>query len=392
MVTDPEAVLRLLKDPHVDSPQVAEAAGVTREDAARAARLVHGIARATAPDLAGLPAVLALAVLRAALAAGRADLLAAAAADRALAKEARRGLHLLRSRGVSTPEPARAPPPAAPEPAAEAPPPCYASSIDGRGERAAWIARNVPGKGVEVAQAVLSDLHGLVELHVAVLGRKEYRAFGRDVAARGRGLGILEVSRDRAHALVAEARRRNEASGRAPPEGADAWLARLGEAPPRPDPAARFPALPDAEEAAAVAESGRLHDLPVLRGWLAEEDALRALAQRLDEIAVSPLYLDGRQRFDQSLRVLADAVASYFDAPRRAQWAARLFAAAEHLELGGDALHAGLAAAAARALARGEDPARVPFARLLVEKAFPLAEPPPDEAARAESPLIVAPR
>src|SRR5215208_1980935 len=119
MPTDPDAVLALLKDPNVESQQVAEATGTPREEAARAARLVMGIARAKPEDVASLPPALALAVLRAAFAAARGDVLAAAAGapSKDVAKDAKRYLHLLRARGVSVPLASR--PPAAPTPARE---------------------------------------------------------------------------------------------------------------------------------------------------------------------------------------------------------------------------------------------------------------------------------
>src|SRR5512144_2565786 len=135
-----DQLLEMLRDPNVESRDVAAAAGVAREDAARAARLVAGIAKATAEDALALPAPLAVVAARAALAAGRADLLAALAAhpSKDAAKEAKRGLHLLRARGVAVPEPPRPapPPPAVP---AEPPLPCYATAPDGQGERALWV-------------------------------------------------------------------------------------------------------------------------------------------------------------------------------------------------------------------------------------------------------------
>jgi len=108
-----------------------------------------------------------------------------------------------------------------------------------------------------------------------------------------------------------------------------------------------------------------------VRGWLAGEEALQALAQKLDEVAVSSLYLDERQRAEAGTRAVAQAVAAHFDGPPRAVWAGRLFSLAEHLDRAGDAAHARLAAATARALRGGTAPELIPFARLLVEKAFP---------------------
>jgi hypothetical protein len=394
---DVDRVLEMLRDPNVESAEIATAAGVSREEAGRAARLVHAIARAKPEELATLPGLLAVAAARAALAASRVDALAALAVhpEKDVAKEAKRGLHLLRVRGVAVPEVAASAPPPAAAPA-EPPLAAYASAIDGRGEQAVWLARNVPGKGVEVGQAVISDTGGLLELQVAVLGRKEWRQLGKALVTQGASMGVGEMDRGRAHALVAAARARNDASGQRVPEGADRWLAPLGAAPPLPDPAATFPPLAPDEERDAVSASAKLHDLPLLKSWMADEEFLRGLAAKLDEVLVSPLYLDERQRQEQLARVVSDAAETYLDAGRRAVLSSRLFAVAAHLRERGDDAHARTAAATARSIAAGAPAASVPFARLLVAKAFPPAGPSaPGPAApppASEPPLIVAPR
>jgi hypothetical protein len=389
---DPDALLEMLRDPNRETQEIASAAGATREDTARASLLVLGIARAKGGDVLTLPPSLARAVMRAAATARRADLLAIAAGhpSKDVAKEAKRALYLLKMRGVAVPELQRqAPPPAAPPP--EQPLPCYASALDGQGERAIWIGRHVPGKGVEVGQAVISDCRGLLSLQVGVLGRKEYRAFGRDLLARSAAMGVAEIEPGLGRGLLAAARKLNDSAGTPLPKGADGWLARLGPVTPPPDPAERFAPLKEDEERAAVEASGQLHELPLVRGWLAAEDALRALAHKLDEIAVSSLYLDERQRFQAKLGAVEDAVEEHFDPARRSLWSSRLFTLADHLDRAGDAAHARQAAAAARAL-RGSTPAaRIPFARLLIEKAFPQAsahpEPPP-----APGSLLITPQ
>ena len=390
---DIDRLLQLLRDPNVESQEIAALAGVPREECGRASRLLLGIARAKPEEVATLPAPLAAALCRAALAAARADVLAALAghSGKEVAKEAKRGLHVLRSRGVAVPEAPRiaAPPPPLP---AEPPPPAYGSAIDGQGERAIWLPRNVPGKGIEVAQAVISDVRGLVELQIGLLGRKEWRAFAKGLLDRGAAMGVGEIDRALAHSSVAAARAMNDASGQRVPEGADLWLAQLGPAAPLPDPAARFAPLADEEERDAVAASGKLHDLPLFRGWLADEGYLRGVAAKLDEIAVSPLYIDDRQRAEQLVRVIAEAVDAYFDDARRRRHAGRLFAVAEHLEARGDVAHARSAAATARALLAGAPPHATPFARLLVEKAFPETAPAGSPPSAGAPPLIVSPR
>jgi hypothetical protein len=391
-----DRLLDMLRDPNVESRDVAAAAGVPREEAARAARLVLGISKAEPGEVATLPAPLAVAACRAALAAGRSDVLAALAghAGKEVAKEAKRALHILKSRGVAVPEPPRPAPPPAPAAPQEAPLASYATAVDGHGERAVWIPRAVPGKGVEIAQAVLSDERGILELQIGVVGRKEWRALAKGLVEKGAAMGVSEIERGLAAALVLAARTLNDRSGQRVPERADLWLAQLGPAAPLPDPAAAFPPLAPDEERDALAASGELHDLPLLAPWLADEMFLREVATRLDEIAVSPLYVDEAQRAAQMARTVSDAVDRYFDAGRRATLSARLLSVAEHLLAHGDPAHARAAAAAARALARETPAGEIPFARLLVEKAFPPQPPPggaPPEPPGAGSPLIVAP-
>ena len=391
---DDERLLALLRDPNVESQEIATLAGVPREEAGRASRLLHGLPRVRPEELLGLPGPLASALVLAAVEAGRADLLAAMAghSSKEVAKAAKRGLHLLKIRGVTVPEPPRpGPPQAAPAPT-EAPLPAYASTVDGQGDRAVWLPRYVPGKGIEVGQAVISDVRGLVELQVAVLGRKEWRSFSRGILERGAGLGVAEVDREAAKALVADARARNDRSGQRPPDGADLWLAHLGPAGSLPDDAARFPPLAPEEETAALEASGMLHDLPLLRGWLPDEGFLREVAGRLDEIGVSPLYVDERQRLEQMARTLADAAERYFDEGRRRLVAGRLFSVADRLDRDGDPAHARSAAAAARALRAGTPTAGIPFARLLVEKAFPPEPSVPPPARAPDAGLVIAPR
>jgi hypothetical protein len=396
--SETDRLLEMLRDPHVESRDIAAAAGVPREEAARAARLVLALEKAAPDEATTLPAPLAVAVCRAALAAARPDLLAALAGHpgKEVAKEAKRALHVLKSRGVAVPEPPR---PAAPAPATipEPPLPAYATAVDGRGERAVWIPRTVPGKGVEVAQAVVSDELGIVELQLGIVGRKEWRAIAKGLVERGTAMGLHEVERGRAVALVAAARPLHDRSGRPVPERADLWLAQAGPVEPLPDPAGSFPSLPPEEEQDALAASGKLHDLALLQPWLADEGFLREVVAKLDEIAVSPLYVDERQRAAQMAHVVSDAVERYFDEARRAALSRRLFSIAEHLLARGDPAHAHAAAAAARALRAGVPPRAIPFARLLVEKAFPAVTAPPDDRPAVPpggegSPLIVAPR
>ena len=388
---DPDQLLAMLRDPNVDSQEVAAKTGLPRAEAARAARLLVGLAKAGPEEVATLPPPLQAALLKAALDGGRVEVLSvlAASADKILSKEAKRCLHLLRARGVAVPEAPRAAPPP-PAPVAEDVFPCYGSSIDSQGERAIWISRNVPGRGVEVGQAVISDVKGLIELQVGVLGRKEYRAFGRDIAERGQTMGVGEIDPGNARGMVAQARRHNDASGRAVPEGADAWLARIGPGTLPPEPSSAFPPLADEDERAALAASADLHSLPMLRGWIADEAALRALAATLDGLQESKVVANEAQRTEQMASAVAEALEAWLDPACRQRLSSRLFAVALHFQGTGFADRAAQAAAAARALAAGSPGSAIPFARSMVEKAFP----PGGSGSKVGSaaPVISAPR
>jgi len=385
---DPDRLLALLRDPNVESGEIAAATGASREEAGRAARLVLAIARARPEEAATLPAPLAAAVLRAAEASSRLDLISAMAArpEKAVAKEAKRVLHLLKVRGVQVPEAPRPPPPVA-APLPEPPPPCYASTVDGQGERALWLTRTVPGRGLEVAQAVLSDERGLLELQVGVLGRKEWRGFVKGLLERGAAMGVAELDRGRGLALVAAARARNEVSGARAPDGADHWLAQQGPPPPLPPPGASLPALLPGEAAAALAASADLHALPLLEGWLADEPFLREVAAALDGAGRAPEAGAPEDRRARERALLDDAVARYLTPGRRERLGTRLLEVAEHLHAAGDAAHARQAAAAAAALAADRPCAEIPFARRLVEKAFHLDGAPAAATAGAPGPV-----
>jgi len=370
---DPVKLLAMLRDPNVESATIAEAAGVPREEAGRAARLLLTMARAKVEEIASLPAPLAAAVLHAAALADRVDLVAGLAArdEKELAKEAKRHLHRFKLRGLSLPE-APAPPPAL-APPAEAPPIAYGSIFDGNGERAVWLPRAIPGRGLEVAQGVCSDTRGLVELHLGLVGRKEWRAFVKGLLDRGASMGVRELGWGEAHARLVAARALNERSGQRVPDGADQWLGQLGAPPPLAHPAASLPALDAGTEQAALAASAGLHDLPILRSWLGEEPFLRTVAAKLDEVEKSPLALDAAQKKARLREVVDGAVDDYFTPERRARLASRLLDVAESLLGAGQADRSAQAAAASRALAAGLPARQLPFAARLIEKAFKVA-------------------
>jgi hypothetical protein len=217
--------------------------------------------------------------------------------DKSQAKPARRGLHLLRSRGTVIPEPqprtyrVRGP-------YAEAEQPSMASLIDGRGERIVWLVRPATeGTGFEVYQAEISETRGLIGFAAGAAPRKEWRERAHKVLADPR-LGVAEVSSVHARWLIEQAYERTLAAGRVAPEEFARAKLDLGPVT-RPD---RHPAI-DAAPALPLGEVREslkgLFALREVATWIPEKEALDALDVAVGEIVTSKLVVEPAQRLEQ---------------------------------------------------------------------------------------------
>ncbi len=408
-----DELLALLRDPSLKaesiveemecagcSPPSAEQVSRTREALARIAHVEAERAAGLAPaptgesSLAGLsdqihalPEVLAVAATHAAGQAGRSDLLLllASSAPKSVAKEAKRELQRLKQKGVQIPElkqqgtaVVKAPP------EAEAPS-CYASSIDAYGERAVWWSRAAKG-GVEVVQAVISDVKGVIAIDALMLSRRSFREFVKRLPRQG-VVTTAELPRDHARWLIAGAEHEGTRNGFSPPESYGAALRLLGpapsEAPPHPADAINFG--PDGELPHALAGAALFAD-PLFLPWIPEEEPLRTFAQRADEIAQSQLYLDKAQKLEAFERAADEASETYFQPPRNQRYARRLMEMA-HVLAGEKRIDAARTAlAVARQLLRGD---KSPFTRALFTHALEGRFDEPAPAAESQSALIV---
>lgn len=321
--------------------------------------------------VAGLPPRLRAFVLDEALSRKAGALIGALAgsADKTVAKEAKRLIHLLKTQGVKV-EAAKAPSGAAPS---GAPPPedypTFMSSVDGFGERILLVPR--PARtGVDVAQVVVSDVHGVVEARLAPLARKEFRRFVVNLSTAG-GVLVGEVPRSYARGLISAALDLNARARRPVPAGYNEVAFALGPAnPPQPSPGRALP-LPE-ELAGWASRAAELMASDAMRTWMPAEDALRPLALRIDEIGVSPLYLDDAQREAGVRQVMDDAVHAYWTAARRQLVAERLFDVAWLLHGAGRADEANIALASARWLGSDRPVEGVTFCYALFEKLLPI--------------------
>jgi hypothetical protein len=110
-----------------------------------------------------------------------------------------------------------------------------------------------------------------------------------------------------------------------------------------------------------------LFEDPLFTAWIPEEEALRSFAFKVDEIAVSQLYIDAPQRQQAFQRAAEEAALRYFTPPRRALYARRLLEMAHVLEEEGRIDAARTALAVSRAL---ENDAGNPFCRALFTHAL----------------------
>ena len=320
---------------------------------------------------AALPEALALAVVRAAGEAQRHEALVelASAAEKSVTKEAKRELQRLKQRGIQVQEvKPRGDPVLKPVPEAEAPS-CYASSIDAYGERAVWGSRATRG-GIEVVQAVISDVRGVLAIDALALSRRSFRDFAKRLPRERGVVTSVEVPKDHARWLIASAAEEGSRNGFSPPPAYADALRILGPAPQTP------PLLPSA--AIDFGSEGELpHRLqgaslfadPLFSTWIPEEDALRSFALKVDEIGVSRLYLDDAQRKTAFDRAADDASVAYFTPQRRIRYARRLLEMA-HVLASENRLDLARTAVAVAHDLEAEQGARNPFCRALFTHAL----------------------
>lgn len=331
-------------------------------DAVEAARaLVRDVRTATPAAVEPLPEALAAAVLEAAVLEGVPALPEAlsGSAVKPLAKAAKKALYRLRSRGVAVAEPPRPAAPEAPRAAAPAPDtlPAMASTITSAGERALVLARPLKGGGVEMVQALLTDVQGVVELRVGETSRGNWRRILKEAQERD---GTVEMPQHEAAALLAEAAGTNLRSRTPFPPELDVALRHFGVQP-QPEPTPLPP--PEPEDVRRALEGDVLHATPELSTWLPPEPEVKRLLQKLDEVMHSPLALSDVQRQEQ-LQAAVYAVARDFVAnpEARQRYALRLWRMADYFERTARPHEAEVARGEARRLFHG---AEEPFSRFM---------------------------
>jgi hypothetical protein len=227
------------------------------------------------------------------------------ATDKALAKRARKALHLLRTKGIA------APPPAKREfrptgPHAPADDLSLASGSDGRGERVVWLVRPAEG-GYDIFEAQLSETRGILGFVVGLAPRRQWRQQAAQLLADER-LGAGHVTERHARQLIEDGYQRTLAVGRVPPDEFARARLSLGHF----EPETRHPALdlvPALGRTDARPRLAQLHELPLISMWIPPEELLPELDLEIGNIVTSKLVVEPAQRRAQlhaAIRKLAD--------------------------------------------------------------------------------------
>jgi hypothetical protein len=368
----PGRILELLQGDGAEDKVAAEI-GESAAAVGEARELLASTDAADAPAIAGLPVALAEAVLEAAARAKKVDLIRAVLSEgsKDIARAAKRALHVLRSQGVDLgPEPTPAASSPKPVAAAETVLTCLASPIDGAGQKVVWIARPQRFGGVQVILAVLSDVEGVVDSQIGEMSRKGFREYVRRAGDISPGLAPRDIPAEKAKAFIAAALAIQHPKGDGPAHldvlqgiGGDAILAVPQ--------AASEPAFSDAEETRLSSESGSLHDEAEIAGWFPEEETLRQVALKVEELGTSKIVVDEAQRKQQLQHIIDRFGEEYFTPERRKRYANRLFEMADHFRTTGREEAARRASATARSLNRGEPDAGRGFMRRMFDKLVP---------------------
>lgn len=221
-----------------------------------------------------------------------------------VSKAARMGLHRLRSKKVAAQVPTQsAQRPSGTGMAIQQELRSLVSIYDGRWDRLVWLADDAPS-GVQVYQARVSALHGLMDFRSGSTSRKEYRARIKEIR---QDLGGDLIDRDQAIWFVQEAAQRCRDEERDLPVAYTKASRVLGHAL-----QGDHPALSVEPAAVEPHELIEILELTELRYWLPERMFLQRLALKLSEVATSKVIINEQQRAEQFSNHLDRAMEEYF--------------------------------------------------------------------------------
>lgn len=278
--------------------------------------------------LAALPEAQQVAAVEAWIQAGDAARVAAIAAGERAHKTARKvakkGVHVLRARGISVDESPRSPAPARPA-TTSSESKGYMTKVDPSGVQILLHVHAARGGGLHGAQAVVQRGVGIVDGGAVQLSRKELRAHLDKLVDDG--VRFFEVPADHVRARIASVVQRLHDAGRQVPESLLAVEIHL---PPHTPPTAHpiDERLPRAERSAgrvSEAELRALEEDVLVASWGPEEPEIHALLERMNAAGGGGvLVLSDAQKAEAAEDALGKTVDEGISEPARVAWAADL--------------------------------------------------------------------
>jgi hypothetical protein len=288
-------------------------------------------------------------------------------------KAARRGLNVLKSRGIAIPDRAHvARMPTDEVEGYEA----WFVPPDGAGTAIVMIASRRQSGKYRIVHAIVREGVGLLEIRVLEMSRAQLKN-SFDESERRAGHAPTPVPLDWARARVASCKADNAKSGAVLPLGLDTHAAILGTAPSQPPEHPVDAAKLDVKTAAAsVIDSATLHNEPEFRGWLPTGLAMQELLLDVGQKLGASGGGDGPQdqaKVDAAMAAAIDAATDRFFAPEiRERLASRMKdSAISVLARAGRERAAQILATAEAAVAAGlitSPPHEVPFLRGFFQK------------------------
>ncbi len=243
-----------------------------------------------------------------------------------VAKAARKGLHQLRSKKVdiAIPRPA-SPPSSGTGQVVKAGIDGMISMYDHRMHRSVWLPHEAP-RGLVINRARISAENGLLDFEVWASSRKKYREMRR--AAREH-IVVEEVAPGIVRWFIHQAARQAQLLKRGLPAAYTKSSQLLGPVPELTHPAEKIaPAEP------APAKLANILQFKALSLWVPEQEFMRGVSLKVQEITTSRIIVDDRQRKAQISALLEKSVEQYFT-PSRIQACRRVLMDTAHLLLAG---------------------------------------------------------
>jgi hypothetical protein len=291
-------------------------------------------------------------------------------------KAARRGLNVLKSRGITIPEKRRVATLAAPrgQESLEA----WMMAPDTSGGVLVVIASRSPASRYRAAFVFLHDQHGVQRVENAELSQSQLRESLAGVLP-GAQYKPVKIPVEWARARIAAARKRHAASGVPEPLGFASASALLE---PVPDPAPAHPfddeglELADEDANELARESANLHRLPEFRAWFPTKAAVDEMLAKLGETLTPGEEPDADAMKAKLEQEIVAATDRYFSPERRAELVAAMKdSALSVLSREGEQRALEVAAVMKVVQNRGlitDPPHEVPFLRGFFEKAVSL--------------------